>query len=717
MATVAKGIDPPMSAADAYEAALRRTILKPLQANAVDRMAKAGQSYEAIRQEIIKMSTAQDFIDLGMSESAAKKHINKLKKFHTDSFKAEMRQYFGVRVDFMSDSAIAPFLDQAIRDNVDLIKTIPPKFHNGLKSRMLKLATDKPFDQQAIAQMLHDNYQSSGYNLRRLARDQTTKTIGKLTEIRQGQLDIKEYVWITSRDRSVRPTHVRNDTKTFSWANPPAATGHPGHDIQCRCIARAVIPKAEEQRPVIKPPSNALPTLQRGHATARKLAGQSGSNPGGLYEGADGVQRYVKFYSDPTQAYSEAVANRVYYEMGLNAPRSTLVYEGDKVVGVANEIIRNLGTVGKTGLTKKKATDTLQGYVTDVWLANWDAVGTGLDNIVTFRRGNVVQIARIDQGGSLLFRAQAGRKHKDILHKLTEWDNFADQGINPYYARIFDKAGVAGPDALGQKAINQIKAIKALRARTNDFQDLVPKMGGISETDRAAILQMLRKRADVIEFSLLPRIRAAMKKAREAKKAAKAAPSAYTKETADLAESYLKETDYWRGRNTALRKAPAEFKVLTPLEMAAVRAYTGSYYSQINRALVKIQRGDAVDNRKRWIAVKEVLNAALAKLPKDNRPLSRGLRFVKQSTIDEWQPGTVVNWPAFTSASADKPWGGNVLFKIKQKNPVGVYVDPISANKGERETLLPADLNATILKVDHDPTKSDHQYTIIVEVE
>lgn len=33
-----------------------------------------------------------------------------------------------------------------------------------------------------------------------------------------------------------------------------------------------------------------------------KLAGPGGSNPGGIYRGTDGTERYVKFYSDPREA-------------------------------------------------------------------------------------------------------------------------------------------------------------------------------------------------------------------------------------------------------------------------------------------------------------------------------------------------------------------------------------------------------------------------------
>ena len=45
----------------------------------------------------------------------------------------------------------------------------------------------------------------------------------------------------------VRPTHVANSGIVFAWDAPPA-TGHPGEDIQCQCVAIAVITQAYRER-------------------------------------------------------------------------------------------------------------------------------------------------------------------------------------------------------------------------------------------------------------------------------------------------------------------------------------------------------------------------------------------------------------------------------------------------------------------------------------
>ena len=44
------------------------------------------------------------------------------------------------------------------------------------------------------------------------------------------------YMWLTSGDEKVRPSHAANVGKIFYWSDPPP-TGHPSEDINCRCVA------------------------------------------------------------------------------------------------------------------------------------------------------------------------------------------------------------------------------------------------------------------------------------------------------------------------------------------------------------------------------------------------------------------------------------------------------------------------------------------------
>lgn len=78
-----------------------------------------------------------------------------------------------------------------------------------------------------------------------IARDQTLKLNGAITQIRQQNAGVDRYVWSTSLDERVRPTHAALEGKTFAWSSPPDV-GHPGQDYQCRCVAVPAIEGLED---------------------------------------------------------------------------------------------------------------------------------------------------------------------------------------------------------------------------------------------------------------------------------------------------------------------------------------------------------------------------------------------------------------------------------------------------------------------------------------
>ena len=224
-----------------YNHNLYRLVLLPLFSETSKRIHAAHQDYNAIRQAI--RNIPQDPSMAGLVGGAAKIQAAYLKKKHTLEFERSMRRHFGVRYRITDNARVDAAMQKFIKDNVSLIKTIPPRLHAGLERELIKLTQQAPFDRQALAKVLRQQYNSSGYNLRRITRDQTSKAVGNLTHIRQTDVGITEYFWRTSADERVRETHRRNGGLRFKWATPPA-TGHPGHDIQCRCHAEGILPPA-----------------------------------------------------------------------------------------------------------------------------------------------------------------------------------------------------------------------------------------------------------------------------------------------------------------------------------------------------------------------------------------------------------------------------------------------------------------------------------------
>jgi len=80
-----------------------------------------------------------------------------------------------------------------------------------------------------------------------LARDQTLRLHGEMTELRQTNVGIEEYDWDSSQDERVRPRHAELHGTRQRWDDPPIVDyksgrrAHPGQDYQCRCNAVPVL--------------------------------------------------------------------------------------------------------------------------------------------------------------------------------------------------------------------------------------------------------------------------------------------------------------------------------------------------------------------------------------------------------------------------------------------------------------------------------------------
>ena len=222
-------IKPRVLDARAYERALHRGVLGPMIKTAQARITAAGANYYAIRESIRSIPTDPNLA--AVATNGARASFTQINKAHHARFRKSMRRYFGIRVDLLRDTPLD--LEARVRENVSLIRTIPERFHAGLAQKIEAIQMDAPFDQQKLRGVLRREYKSSGYNLRRLTRDQTSKLTGQLNQARQTELGIGQYRWETSGDERVRPTHNDNNGRTFAWDSPPPATGHPGEDVQC----------------------------------------------------------------------------------------------------------------------------------------------------------------------------------------------------------------------------------------------------------------------------------------------------------------------------------------------------------------------------------------------------------------------------------------------------------------------------------------------------
>jgi len=175
------------------------------------------------------------------SLEATRKFTDSSNKFHRKAFVNELNRKMGIDVNnILTDKKIKKQIDICIRRNVELIKTIPKDYFNEIESIVRKGIDEKSTFHSIREELLRINGKNE-YRARLIARDQTAKFNLQLNQARQEDLGIEEYMWSTSQDERVRPSHAAKEGKIFKWANPPLDTGHPGEDVQCRCEAIPVI--------------------------------------------------------------------------------------------------------------------------------------------------------------------------------------------------------------------------------------------------------------------------------------------------------------------------------------------------------------------------------------------------------------------------------------------------------------------------------------------
>ena len=246
----------PKTAAPQYERELRRGIIDPVRARIQATLSELPEGNVPL--ETIRARLASDILgavaDLdGLARAAATGHVLRVARWHRRRLLATFRKHGLDLEPWMAEDVVREALRARIADNVRLVKTIPPRMHDSMMRRLAKLAEGGwRFDPDMLKRVLQAEYGSTGYNLRRLTRDQTTKQLGQLTQIRHTQSGIMRYQWFTQGDRRVRDTHAENDGQIYRWAAPPS-TGHPGHAIQCRCNAAPHIEDADIARLTRRP--------------------------------------------------------------------------------------------------------------------------------------------------------------------------------------------------------------------------------------------------------------------------------------------------------------------------------------------------------------------------------------------------------------------------------------------------------------------------------
>ncbi len=196
-------------------------------------------------------------------------------------------------------------------------------------------------------------------------------------------------------------------------------------------------PRAPRAPRVRKPAGDgAFPDDLAALKAVKSLGGSTGAM---LMQGVDGTPFVMKRGNSAAHITEEATADRLYdalgvpvaparlYETAQGPAKLTRYIKGstlDQYLGAASEVQK------EAVLAKIR-----EGFVADALLGNWDVAGLNLDNILVDANGTPL---RIDNGGSLRYRAQgAKKKASEFGHEVTEINTLRDAKHNAQTARLF----------------------------------------------------------------------------------------------------------------------------------------------------------------------------------------------------------------------------------------------------------------------------------------
>lgn len=163
----------------------------------------------------------------------------KINRFNHQQFNKVTESVLGIDL-FMGEPWLLDQLKLFSSQNAQLIRSLPEQELSRV-SGVVERGLQEGKRYSDLAQEIQKSFGITERRATLIARDQTKKLNSSLTKLRQQEAGVTEYIWQTSGDERVRETHRANNGKKFAWNKPPSKTGHPGDDVNCRCVAIPVL--------------------------------------------------------------------------------------------------------------------------------------------------------------------------------------------------------------------------------------------------------------------------------------------------------------------------------------------------------------------------------------------------------------------------------------------------------------------------------------------
>jgi SPP1 gp7 family putative phage head morphogenesis protein len=156
-------------------------------------------------------------------------------------WRRQVRAAYGVDI-LRGEPWLRDLLSGWEQENLALIRSLPDRLVDQLRGEMSRALVSGTSLRQ-LTQIVQERTGAAESRAELIARDQIGKLNGQLAQRRQTDIGVEQYVWRTSQDERVRPTHRVRDGRTYRW---DAGSIKPGQEIRCRCVADPVFPEELE---------------------------------------------------------------------------------------------------------------------------------------------------------------------------------------------------------------------------------------------------------------------------------------------------------------------------------------------------------------------------------------------------------------------------------------------------------------------------------------
>lgn len=377
------------------------------------------------------------------------------------------------------------------------------------------------------------------------------------------------------------------------------------------------------------------------------------------------VKQYLNATSPKASISNELLASRLYQELGIKVPEARMAIIDGKPAFVTKMINNgtNLGNIyGEDHMALQAG--VRKGFVSDAFLANWDAIGTGADNILITGAGKGMEFYRIDLGGSLLFRAQGGPKGSAFAGQVGELKSLLDASKNPYAAKWYGKVS----DKMIYEQIIDLQS----KLSVEKIAEIV-KSSHLDPMSKSHMLDILTQRLQYLDDYRL-QLKASLK-------AAKSAPKIMAGVYTDVISIQdLNMNTNYEMTSTLRKQVEDALDRMNSSERAAIKKFTGSYSSKYN---IDAMAGNP----------SKTLSSAISKLPKVETPLQRRVNsYSFKNALIKWKSGEwdTVQWDAFSSTAFGPGWSGDLKFVILHDGKTLEHglIATQSTNSLEKEIIL-----------------------------